>query len=58
MDNNHIKSKDLCDRCIYDYYKTCCGRNLCTGCDMAIDDGCKCVEVKDHTPCPYFKEGD
>lgn len=58
MENNHIKSKDLCDRCAYGYLNSCGSREVCTGCDMEIDAGCKCMEVKDRTPCEYFKEGD
>lgn len=55
MDNNNIKSLDLCRRCVYNYVTHCCGRD-CVGCEMYQFDNCKCFSIRHNTPCPYFKE--
>ena len=51
----HIRSEELCERCIYGQCGQVCldARQYC-----GLDDGmsCKCDEVEYGTPCPYFKE--
>lgn len=63
MDNDiHIKSADLCERCVYsdefcEPYIDCqfCGQRM-----YASDAqyGCCCDTVKTGTPCPYFREAE
>ena len=57
----HIKSADLCARCVYNYYRHCRDKmeNFCAGCVMDATGkpgGCKCLAIKPNTPCPYFEE--
>lgn len=56
MDKNNIKSKDLCERCGYSYFRHCYGKS-CYGCEMDGDEKCKCNTIQYGTPCPYFREG-
>ena len=58
---NHIKSEDLCGRCIYAFDRHCSEKMQfsCVGCVMygtMKPMGCKCLNIEDNTPCPYFKE--
>ena len=60
---NHIKSKDLCGRCIYSFDRHCREKmqGSCVGCVMdgtRKPGGCKCLSVKVNTPCPYFVEAE
>lgn len=52
-----VKSKSLCDKCVYDY-KICCGNyKSCIGCEMvnASTDMCYCNEIVKGEPCKHFK---
>ena len=58
---NHIKSEDLCGRCIYSFDRHCREKmkGSCVGCVMdgtRKPGGCKCLNIKVNTLCPYFKE--
>lgn len=54
--SDHIKSKDLCFRCIYAFERYC-SKISCDDCRMLIyGHGCMCEHIKENTPCPYFKE--
>ena len=60
---NHIKSGDLCARCIYSFDRHCREKmqGSCVGCVMngkRKPGGCKCLSVKVNTPCPYFVEAE
>ena len=55
MDKNNIKSKDLCERCMYGYFRHCYGKD-CTDCEMNGGKKCKCIMIKEGAPCPYFRE--
>lgn len=62
MENN-IKSADLCNRCIYSFYRHCSEKmkGNCVGCimdDTGKPGGCKCLAINPNTPCPYFEEED
>lgn len=56
---SHIKSEELCARCVY---MRNCRKEFpepCLLCAMFCysDTGfCKCLSIKKNTPCPYFKE--
>ena len=58
---NHIKSEDLCGRCMYSFGRHCSEkiRGSCVGCVMdgtREPVGCKCLSSRVNTPCPYFVE--
>ena len=59
--SDHIKSADLCNRCRFEYFRHCNG-NMCNSCVGCVMDGtgkpgvCKCLEIEQNTPCPYFVE--
>ena len=61
MDNDtHIKSKDLCERCVYsdefcEPYKDC---KFCAQRMYASNQrhGCRCDTIQAGTPCPYFED--
>lgn len=58
---NHIKSNDLCKRCIYAFDRHCIEKmkGSCVGCVMDVTRdplGCKCLNIKVNTPCQYFVE--
>ena len=61
MDNDiHIKSKGLCDRCVYsdefcEPYKDCksCGQRMYASNQRY---GCRCDTIQFGTPCPYFED--
>lgn len=61
---NHIKSKDLCDRCVFGFVRHCISGEVpsCKDCAMNYDTrkpgGCKCITIKVNTPCPYFVEAE
>lgn len=55
MDKNNIKSKDLCERCEYNYIEYCYSQS-CAGCAMNDRGVCNCSTVHRGTPCPYFRE--
>ena len=61
MDNNPIKTYDLCDRCKYggryggDCYKCRVGY-VNKSCSLLSVFGCRCLWIKQNTPCPYFEE--
>ena len=60
---DHIKSRDLCERCAWGWSEKsrCSERKTCVGCDNIVkEDGvfCRCSEVKRGTPCPYFEENE
>lgn len=51
----HIKTDDLCDRCVF----AACNTALCAtdnGCPQNSVFGCRCLWVEQNTPCPYFTE--
>ena len=57
----HIKTEDLCERCIFSFELHCSAKmhGNCTGCVMdetGRPGGCKCLTVRRNTPCPYFEE--
>ena len=59
--SDHIKSEDLCARCVYSFYRHCIEemQGNCVGCvmdDTGKPGGCKCLAIKPNTPCPYFDE--
>lgn len=56
----HIKSVELCDRCVNGIEK-CMERwdengGNCDGCGMRRALGCICDEIADGTPCEFFRE--
>lgn len=56
-----IKSADLCSRCRYTFYRYCSEemQGNCVSCVMYATGnpgGCKCLDIKPNTPCPYFEE--
>ena len=55
---NHIKSEDLCNRCIYDFDRHC--EDIpCECCEMWMhEEFCACLLIKDNTPCPYFVDAE
>ncbi len=61
IQNNPIKSADLCERCRFTR-DVPCGED--TGGEMKCDcdcpqysvHGCRCLWVNPNTPCPYFEE--
>ena len=60
---NHIKSEDLCGRCIYSFDRHCREKmkGSCVGCVMNGErkpGGCKCLAIEDNRPCPYFVEAE
>ena len=57
MVSNHIKSAELCERCVYGFDRYCIERG-CNGCEMSVDGKCKCIGIRENTPCPYFEEED
>lgn len=57
MENNYIKTADLCERCRYSQYRAPCAREGCNeSCKMFSIFGCRCRWIKQNTPCPYFEE--
>lgn len=57
--SDHIKSADLCARCVYTLGNKCHYPDSCLYCEMNFSEepkGCKCLMIKSNTPCPYFKE--
>ena len=59
--SDHIKSADLCNRCIYSFYRQWSEemQGNCVG--GVMDDtgkpgGCRCLTISHNTPCPYFEE--
>ena len=54
--SGHIKSADLCERCVYGKTRTCVKYNHCYGCMNNDDIGCRCIQIMPNTPCPYFEE--
>lgn len=55
--SDHIKSADLCNRCYYGSGNSGCNQWKCKNCKMADENtDCKCLGVKNNTPCKYFKE--
>lgn len=59
--SDHIKSKELCDRCRFEYFRNCSEKNGCGDCEMDATGkpgGCKCFTVDWNTPCPYFEEAE
>ena len=57
-----IKSKDLCEKCKFNFDRWCSGVRAvnCTGCEHRTEDKkkCRCLTVKKNTPCPFFGEAD
>lgn len=54
---NNLKTKDLCERCVYGCYKDLYGARACVcQCSMYSASGCKCNSIRYNTPCPHFKE--
>ena len=55
-----IKSADLCERCFYSFERFCLPQEKmyggCPSCKMDNGDICKCLTIKENTPCPYFEE--
>lgn len=61
--SNHIKSEELCARCVYHHYRHCIWkmRGNCAGCEMDATGklgNCKCLTIEPNTPCPYFVEAE
>ena len=52
---NHIKSVELCERCVYGFDRYCIERG-CDECERLVDGKCKCDGIRENTPCPYFEE--
>ena len=60
---NHIKSLDLCNRCIYAFDRHCSKKmqESCDGCVMYGTGNprrCMCLTIEVNTPCPYFVEAE
>lgn len=55
MVSNHIKSAELCERCVYGFDRYCIERG-CDECERLVDGKCKCDGIRENTPCPYFEE--
>lgn len=55
--SDHIKSADLCERCVYGLRRTCDVYFDCQGCPCMEDGWCRCMKINHNTPCPYFREG-
>ena len=53
--SNHIKSAELCERCVYGFDRYCTEHG-CNGCERSVDGKCKCIGIRENTPCPYFEE--
>lgn len=55
--SDHIKSNDLCERCVFDFDRHCLG-SICSSCEMFMKNlgVCGCGQIEDNTPCTYFKE--
>lgn len=59
MDDNHIKTADLCERCEHSVCSKICTRLDTDGtppCPLYSVFGCRCERIKPNTPCPYFVE--
>lgn len=55
MENNYIKTADLCERCMYNAAH--CEIVGCNeSCKMFSVFDCRCFRIKPNTPCPYFEE--
>lgn len=59
--SDHIKSKDLCERCAATRFCRSHTESIfpCDGCKMRFCDnipGCRCLTIPQNTPCPYFEE--
>ena len=53
----HIKTADLCERCAYNRVWCNVSSGIsCAICEMHDGDRCKCLTIKENTPCPYFEE--
>ena len=56
---SQIKTVDLCERCEYGSDNKC-KDTKCTDCELNYIENernrCKCLLIKDNTPCPHFKE--
>lgn len=48
-----IKSKTLCERCVYHSSTCSIGEMYCRFCDM-FNEHCKCNDVMFGMPCKYF----
>lgn len=54
--SDHIKSQDLCERCVFSFNRICDSVD-CRFCKMLGSSGvCKCCTIQEYTPCPYFVE--
>lgn len=59
MENNPIKTADLCERCVYSADRTCDTHFDCHECPCLTADGrCRCLGIKGNTPCPYFEDAE
>lgn len=60
MENNPIKTADLCERCVYSTDRTCDNYFDCQdGCPCFTADGrCRCLGISGNTPCPYFEDAE
>lgn len=60
MNNNPIKTKDLCERCVSaecsQIAADCRHLEMIDGCPGYSVFGCKCDTIELNTPCPYFGE--
>jgi hypothetical protein len=59
MDEQHIKSFDLCERCAV---TRICKETACEDCKNHYEEEghlrCRCNDVRRETPCPYFAENE
>lgn len=55
MSDNPIKTRDLCERCVYGCLIGTIRASL-NQCQRKMYSVFKCKYIKDNTPCPYFKE--
>lgn len=56
MENNQIKTRDLCERCEFGNCGKACTYSDNELCKLHSVFGCRCDFVRKNTPCPYFKE--
>ena len=56
MGTNHIKSRDLCEVCLW--HELCRNIKSCKDCENFNKEieKCKCLEIRLNTPCDIFIE--
>lgn len=51
-----VRSRTFCGRCRWGFNNECAKYDDCEGCPHAAHYGCKCGNIADKQPCPYFEE--